>query len=311
MTDQETLCRELGAVLPSDRILRGEPMARHCTFRTGGPADWFLRVSTGRELTEVLRILRKAGEPYFLLGRGSNILVDDAGYCGAIVTMIPENGEKTEFTQAVYDPDLPDCITAGSGMTLASLASFAADHSLTGLEFASGIPGTVGGALVMNAGAYGGEMKQVVRSADLLLPDGTVRTFSGEEMQFGYRRSILKENGGTALRAVFGLKKGDPAQIRAQMTDYTERRRSKQPLEYGSAGSTFKRPEGHFAGQLIEEAGLRGFRIGNAGVSLKHCGFVINYGGATTAEVKAVIAEVQRRVKETSGVDLEREVIYL
>lgn len=311
MSFLDELVLQLRGVLPEKQILRHEPMAAHCTFRTGGPADLFLRVSTEKELEDVLRILRDADEPWYLLGRGSNVLVEDDGFRGAVVTMLPENGKRTELSSVSDDAEDRNCLAAGAGATLAELAGTAMRKGLTGLEFASGIPGTVGGALVMNAGAYGGETRQVVVSADLLMPDGRIRRFSGEEMQFGYRRSILKVNGAVALRAVYRLTPDDPERIRARMADYAGRRRAKQPLEYGSAGSTFKRPEGYFAGQLIEKAGLRGFRIGNAGVSEKHCGFVINYGGATTAEVKAVIAEVQRRVKECSGVQLEREVIYL
>ena len=202
-------------------------------------------------------------------------------------------------------------LCCGAGCSLAAAAAAARDSGLAGLEFAAGIPGSVGGGLVMNAGAYGGEMRMVVESVDMLLSDGTVRCVSGEEMAFGYRQSLLKRNGAAALGAVFALTPDDPAQIRVRMEELAARRRARQPLEFGSAGSTFKRPAGHFAGQLIEEAGLRGFRIGEAQVSDKHCGFVVNRGGASARDVLAVIEEVQRRVRENSGVELEREVILL
>lgn len=337
-TSADELAKDLSQFIPVTQIFRDEPMAQHCTFRTGGNADLFIRVNRTEELRSALSVLRHAGEPYFLLGRGSNVLVSDSGYRGAIVTMVPETGkdngfsrievledtaeqqesgssgetEKTDTAAAGNDADRGyRRIRAGAGAFLSALSFAARDHSLTGLEFACGIPGSVGGGLRMNAGAYGGEIRQTVESAELLLPDGTIRNFSGEEMQFGYRTSILKTDGVAALGAIFRLLPGNREEIQAKIDDYSARRRSKQPLEYPSAGSTFKRPEGHFAGQLIGEAGLRGFRIGNAGISEKHCGFVINYGGASASEVYSVIREVQRRVYGNSGVKLEPEVILL
>ncbi len=202
-------------------------------------------------------------------------------------------------------------VIAGAGASLSAAAGAAYRNGLGGLAFAAGIPGSVGGGLVMNAGAYGGEMKQVVEQVQILMPDGTLKAFSKDEMEFGYRTSILKTNGGVAACAVFSLQKEDPAEIAAQMADFANRRRSKQPLEYPSAGSTFKRPEGYFAGKLISDAGLRGFTIGGAQVSDKHAGFVINKNGASAADVRAVIEAVQQKVMETAGVRLEREVIFL
>ena len=202
-------------------------------------------------------------------------------------------------------------IAAGAGATLKAVAVAAMEHGLAGMEFAAGIPGTVGGGLVMNAGAYGGEMRQVVRKAGLLMPDGTMRDCSGEEMEFGYRTSLLRRIPAAALRAEFELTPGDPAAIRAKIADLAAQRRAKQPLEYPSAGSTFKRPEGYFAGKLIMDAGLAGYSIGGAQVSDKHCGFVINRGGATSAQIRALIEDVQQKVYEEAGVCLEREVIFL
>ena len=304
---------ELKKVLPEDRILLQEPMRLHCSFRTGGPADLFLRVSSREELEGVLRILRQAQVPTYLLGRGTNVLVADEGIRGAVVTMT-DRMDRIEVSG--------NTVTAEAGAPLSRIAAAAKDHGLTGLEFAAGIPGSLGGAILMNAGAYGGEMKQVVREVTMLKStaasdqgssgaEDTVVTIPGEEMEFGYRTSRVKTEGGIVLSATFALEKGDPAQIAAKMEDLAARRRDKQPLEYPSAGSTFKRPEGDFAGRLIEEAGLRGFSIGGAQVSEKHCGFVINRGGATSADVMAVIDAVRARVFETSGRMLEREVIYL
>ena len=302
------LPEELKSVLPAERALIEEPLADHCSFRTGGPASYYLTVHDEGELKGVLSCLKAVGCPYFLIGRGTNLLVGDKGYRGAVIHLAGAFAD----VKVESGPGAGGVITAGAGATLYAAAKAAAEASLAGMEFASGIPGSLGGALVMNAGAYGGEMKQVVRSVRVMDPeDFSVREYAGEEMRFGYRTSRLKEEGGIALSAQLMLPAGSPEEIAEKMRDLAARRWEKQPLNYPSAGSTFKRPEGYFAGRLIEDAGLRGFAIGGAQVSEKHCGFVINRGGATSKEISSLIAEVQRRVYENSGVRLEREVIYL
>ncbi len=283
-------------------VLIDESMAGHCSFRTGGPADLYVEAGSPGQLSGILQVLRECGLETFILGRGTNILVGDRGYRGAVVTMTDGLAEISVEG---------DCIRAGAGVSLAAAASAAAEAGLTGLEFAAGIPGSVGGGIVMNAGAYGGELCQVVESVSLLFPDGGQRRLSCEEMAFGYRTSLLKQVEAVVTEAVFRLQKGDAAAIRARMRELAEQRREKQPLEYPSAGSTFKRPEGYFAGKLIQDAGLRGLRIGDAQVSEKHCGFLINRGQAASADIRALIETVQRCVLEESGVTLEREVIYL
>lgn len=289
--------------LPHVSALENEPLSKHTSFRVGGPAELFLQPKTEAELAEILRLCRKMKLQPVVLGAGTNVVAPDEGLRGVVICTRDCLAGLRRLSETEIEADC--------GVPLARLAVFARDRSLTGLEFAHGIPGTVGGGMVMNAGAYGGEMKQVVEQVQILMPDGTLKAFSKDEMEFGYRTSILKTNGGVAVGAVFSLQKEDPAEIAAQMADFANRRRSKQPLEYPSAGSTFKRPEGYFAGKLISDAGLRGFTIGGAQVSDKHAGFVINKNGASAADVRAVIEAVQQKVMETAGVRLEREVIFL
>lgn len=277
-----------------------EPLALHTTFRIGGPADYYVTVGNTEELQAVLACLQEESEPWYLLGRGSNLLVGDGGFRGCVISMDGMNEISAEES----------CITAQAGASLAQAAQTAREHGLAGLEFASGIPGSIGGALVMNAGAYDGSMDLVVKEVTLL-QEGRVRTVPAGEMKFSYRHSLLKEIPAIALSCRMELKPGSPEQILAKMQDFAARRKDKQPLEYPSAGSTFKRPEGMFAGKLIMDAGLRGFRIGGAQVSEKHCGFVINRDHATAADVRGVIEAVRRKVQETAGVRLEEEVIYL
>jgi UDP-N-acetylmuramate dehydrogenase len=323
------LTAQLHTILPAERILVSEPMKKHCSFRTGGPADLFLQIRTAEELRKTYSLLCQEKINCFLLGRGTDILVGDGGYRGAVITMTgagmkpatDTTGEAEEPSEEQReDGELQRLdmltvhgteITAGAGCSLARVAAAARDHALTGFEFAAGIPGSVGGGLMMNAGAYGGEIRQAAVSADLLFPDGTVRTIDGADMEFGYRTSLLKRVPAAALSGVFRLTPGNRDEIAAKMNELAERRREKQPLEYASAGSTFKRPEGYFAGKLIADAGLRGFRIGDAQISEKHCGFVINRGNATAAEIRSLIETVQEKVAADSGVRLEREVIYL
>ena len=312
------LQQEIERILPAEQIRYVEPMAGHCSFRTGGPADALVSVRTGGELSALLALLRAQGVAYFLLGKGTNLLIGDGGFRGVIVTTVDPGKEPAAGPGEAGEPFFLNSvrvqgnrIAAGAGATLKAVAVAAMEHGLAGMEFAAGIPGTVGGGLVMNAGAYGGEMRQVVRKAGLLMPDGTMRDCSGEEMEFGYRTSLLRRIPAAALRAEFELTPGDPAAIRAKIADLAAQRRAKQPLEYPSAGSTFKRPEGYFAGKLIMDAGLAGYSIGGAQVSDKHCGFVINRGGATSAQIRALIEDVQQKVYEEAGVCLEREVIFL
>lgn len=324
MNELQILAQQLKEVLGEESVLCREPMRRHCSFQCGGPADFLVYVSELDALRKAIALLQAAGEPFYILGRGTNLLVADKGYRGCIITMTRRGSlpltDTTALAEAadedgsapLYAVRTDGCrVIAGAGASLSAAAGAAYRNGLGGLAFAAGIPGSVGGGLVMNAGAYGGEMKQVVEQVQILMPDGTLKAFSKDEMEFGYRTSILKTNGGVAACAVFSLQKEDPAEIAAQMADFANRRRSKQPLEYPSAGSTFKRPEGYFAGKLISDAGLRGFTIGGAQVSDKHAGFVINKNGASAADVRAVIEAVQQKVMETAGVRLEREVIFL
>ncbi len=324
MNELQILAQQLKEVLGEESVLCREPMRRHCSFQCGGPADLLVYVSELDALRKAIALLQAAGEPFYILGRGTNLLVADKGYRGCIITMTRRGSlpltDTTALAEAadedgsapLYAVRTDGCrVIAGAGASLSAAAGAAYRNGLGGLAFAAGIPGSVGGGLVMNAGAYGGEMKQVVEQVQILMPDGTLKAFSKDEMEFGYRTSILKTNGGVAACAVFSLQKEDPAEIAAQMADFANRRRSRQPLEYPSAGSTFKRPEGYFAGKLISDAGLRGFTIGGAQVSDKHAGFVINKNGASAADVRAVIEAVQQKVMERAGVRLEREVIFL
>lgn len=288
--------------LPEDQIKTQEVMSRHTTFRVGGPADCLVTPSNEEQLGGIIRYLNKVEIPYFVVGNGSNLLISDKGYRGIIIKIGDEMGQVTVEGNRIH---------AGSGASLARVARAALDAGLTGLEFAAGIPGTVGGALIMNAGAYDGEMKMVVEDVTVIDTEGNVLTLDNETMEFGYRTSALKNQKFAATGCTFLLEKGDPEAIKAKMDDFAQRRRDKQPLEFPSAGSTFKRPEGHFAGKLIQDAGLAGFTVGGAQVSEKHCGFVINKGDATAKDIKILIEFVQDKVKDTFGVDLEPEVIML
>lgn len=293
---------EIEAILPEEQIFRKEPMSRHTTFRVGGPADLFLEIKKVSELQSLLTFFCESGTKYFIVGNGSNLLVGDEGYEGAIVH-IAEGLSEIRISE--------ERIRAQAGAQLSRVCSAALEHSLTGLEFAFGIPGSVGGAAVMNAGAYEGEMSRVVSLVRGLTREGKEIELANRELNFGYRNSILKQEKIVVTEVEFALRGGLRKEISAKMADFTERRRSKQPLEYPSAGSTFKRPEGYFAGKLIMDAGLSGMRVGGAQVSEKHCGFIINRGGATAADIRRLMETVQSRVKECSGVELEPEVICL
>ncbi len=292
---------QLKNITDPSNVLVDEMMKDHTTFKVGGSADIFVTARTTKEATDIVRLLLANDIRYTVIGNGSNLLVSDKGYRGCIVCMgaddISVNGTK---------------IKASAGAMLARVAKTAYDNALTGLEAASGIPGSVGGAIVMNAGAYGFEMKDVTTRVTLF--DAVKQeTFvlPGEEMHFGYRTSIVKEHAYIVLEAEFELENGDPVMIKEKMDELAAARRSKQPLEYPSAGSTFKRPEGNFAGKLIEEAGLKGFKRGGAMVSDKHSGFVINAGGATASDVIDLIRCVRKKVYEQSKVMLEPEVVIL
>ena len=302
------LILQLQKIAAPGRVREKEILASHSSFRTGGPADLFIEVCDREELMKVMDLLAQSQTEVFLLGRGTNLLIGDGGYRGAVVTMCAPAGTETALNRVEVDGTM---LRAGAGASLLKIAMAARDAGLAGFEFAAGIPGSLGGAVMMNAGAYGGEMKQVVRSVDVLYPGKEVRTYSGEEMEFGYRTSRLKREDGIVLAAAIELGPGDKQAITDRITELAQQRKDKQPLEFASAGSTFKRPEGYFAGKLIQDAGLKGFRVGDAQVSEKHAGFVINRGNASAAQIRKLIEEVQRIVLEDAGVQLEREVIFL
>lgn len=283
-------------------FLTDEPMSRHTTFRTGGPADIYIEPSGVEELKQVLDICREENVAYTIIGNGSNLLVGDGGYRGVLISF------GKPFAQVTIEGAQ---VRSGAGALLSTVAKQVLNASLTGFEFAAGIPGTIGGAVVMNAGAYGGELCQVLREATVLTPEGEVKTLPAEELELGYRTSCVQKNGYIVLEAVLQLQPGNADDIRAVMDALASKRREKQPLEYPSAGSTFKRPEGHFAGRLIQDAGLRGFRVGGAQVSEKHCGFVINRDHATSADILSLCRQVQEKVKAQFGVELELEVKLL
>lgn len=291
----EKLCDLLG----EESVFADEPMSRHTTFRIGGPADYFAVPGDTDDVKKVIDLCKKEEVPYYILGNGSNLLVGDKGYRGVIIQIYKNMSEIHTDGNRIF---------AQAGALLSKVAAEALSHSLKGFEFASGIPGTLGGAVMMNAGAYGGEMKQVLESARVLTPEGEIKTLKEEELDLGYRTSVIAKKNYIVLEAVIRLETGDAESIRSYMEELKEKRVTKQPLEYPSAGSTFKRPEGYFAGKLIEDAGLRGFQVGNAQVSQKHCGFVINRGGATAAEVISLMGQVADKVEAASGVRLEPEV---
>lgn len=291
----------LRAAAPDIDILKDEPMRRHTTFAIGGPADLFIQPKTRRELAGVLSVLRERGIPFLLLGNGSNMLVADAGIRGAVVC-------TTELDEVRIGED-GYTLTAEAGALLGRVARRAQRAGLTGAEFAGGIPGSVGGAVFMNAGAYDGQMAGVVEQTEYLDEAGETHTLTGEEHGFAYRGSVFRAHPDwTVVRSTLRLQPGDPAAILDKMNDFAQRRRDKQPLNFPSAGSTFKRPEGYFAGRLIEDAGLKGVSVGAAQVSEKHAGFLINRGGATCDDMLRLIELVQQRVREQFGVQLECEV---
>lgn len=338
---------ELANIVGKENIRENEPIAGHTTFRIGGPARVFAFPETAGSLVRACQYLRCEGENYFILGNGSNLLVSDEGFDGVILStksdgdseekkrqedvslsdyMVVSSQEREiidRFVSQGYfsDEDVSESgvftaddmmfIYAGAGALLSKISAVAAQESLTGFEFASGIPGSIGGAVTMNAGAYGGQIKDVVLGVRVLTADGEVKVLSRDELALGYRQSIIQQENMVVLDALFGFVKGDETQIRDAIKDLNSRRREKQPLEYGSAGSTFKRPEGYFAGKLIEDAGLKGYRVGDIMVSEKHAGFVVNVGNGTYRQAMEVISHVQEEVYKQFGVRLETEVKML
>lgn len=276
-------------------------MKGYTTFKVGGPAKYFVTPDGSRELCEVISICREEKVPYLVLGRGSNLLVSDEGFDGVVISM------RRHFDQIRVDKE-NGIIEAQAGVMMPAAANAALQAGLGGLEFASGIPGTLGGGVLMNAGAYGGDISQVLIDAEVLEEDGQVHTVTAEEAALGYRTSAFLHTNRVILSCRMQLKEKDPAAIKAEMDDYNARRRDKQPLEYGSAGSTFKRPTGYFAGKLVEDAGLKGFTVGGAQVSEKHAGFVINRNDATASDVYTLCRAVQKKIMEINGIMLEMEV---
>ena len=286
-------------IIDKERVLKDEPMKKHTTFRVGGNADYFVMPKKIEEVKAVVCLCRQMKMPYYVVGNGSNLLVSDNGYRGVIIQIYKEMNHITVEGE---------CIRTQAGALLSKVGSVALDAGLSGFEFAAGIPGTVGGAVVMNAGAYGGEMKDILVSATVLTEDGDVIIFKNAELELGYRTSIIAKKNYIVLEAEYGLQKGNKEEIRAKMDELKVQRITKQPLEYPSAGSTFKRPEGYFAGKLIQDAGLRGFQVGGAQVSEKHCGFVINKEEATATDIVELMKQVKDKVYQKFGVTLEPEV---
>ena len=296
---EEHVYRLLLEAAGKEYITFEEPMREHTTFRVGGNAEVFIAPDSIDKICRILDICREYRLPCHVIGNGSNLLVGDRGVRGVVLQIY-----KNFSDMSVQDT----CIWVQAGALLAKTAAFAAEHGLTGLEFASGIPGTVGGAVTMNAGAYGGEMKDVISRVRVLDPEGKLRTFSVEELQLGYRASLIQKQGCLVVEAELALTRGEPEKIYGRMEELKAARKEKQPIEFASAGSTFKRPEGYFAGKLIMDAGLRGYSVGDAQVSEKHCGFVINRGEATAAQVMELIEHIQAEVLLKFGVKLEMEV---
>ncbi|MBR4754126.1 MAG: UDP-N-acetylmuramate dehydrogenase [Lachnospiraceae bacterium] len=291
--------RDLKSICGSEAVKLQEPLKNHTTFRIGGPAAFFVSIDSEEKLQSVVKYCRDNAKDYYILGNGSNMLVSDEGFSGVVIQLFDKFNDISIEGERIY---------ARAGALLSRIANAAAKAGLTGLEAAAGIPGTLGGAMVMNAGAYGFEMKDVTEYVRVLTPEGHIKDIACRDMDFGYRHSCVTDKGYIVLGAGLVLKPGKEEDIRERMKELKEQRSSKQPLEYPSAGSTFKRPEGYFAGKLIMDAGLKGLSVGGAQVSEKHCGFVINRGDATAADVTALIKIIQDTVKEQTGVILEPEI---
>lgn len=290
---------KLASIVTEQRALLEEPMSKHTTFRVGGPAEYFLIPETAEEVVKLVALCKEEKIPFYIIGNGSNLLVSDAGYPGAIIQIGRRMNEITvEGTT----------IKAQAGALLSAIGNKALEHSLGGFEFAAGIPGCLGGACVMNAGAYGGEMKDILKSVTVLNAKGEIEELAADQLDLGYRTSLIGKRGDIVLEAKMELTEKDPEEIKALMDDLRQKRVEKQPLDYPSAGSTFKRPEGYFAGKLIQDAGLKGFQVGGAQVSEKHSGFVINKDHASAADIDSLMRQVSEKVEEKFGVPLEAEV---
>ena len=300
MTDLTKLMRDLQAQMPALKVRFHEPMSQHTSFRIGGPVEVMAFPETAQELSQLLRFSASCGIIPRILGAGTNILAPDDGITGLVICL----KDCLDGMELVDDHTL----RVYAGVTMTRAAVFAANHGLAGLEFAHGIPGTVGGGVYMNAGAYGGEICMVCKSVDVMSMDGTLRTIAGEDMAFSYRHSRLEDEGGVVVSALFALRLDEPAQIRERMQDLMARRKASQPLDLPSAGSAFKRPVGGYAAALIDQAGLKGYRIGGAAVSEKHAGFVVNLTQATAQDVQKLLTSVSDIVFEKSGIRLEPEV---
>jgi len=297
--DKENVIKLVTDIVGPENIKTDEPMKNHTSFKVGGNADIMVLPENDIQIAKIVEVCEREGIPFFIMGNGTNIIVRDKGIRGVVIKTC---GRLERYV-------VNDCvIEAESGILLSKLAEIALEHGLTGLEFASGIPGSLGGAVVMNAGAYDGAMKDVVIRTEYISRDGLTRILKGDEHRFGYRTSFIQEEGGIVLRSWIKLQKGNKEDIKALMDDLNERRKSKQPLEMPSAGSVFKRPPGCFTGRLIENCGLKGYRIGGAEVSTKHCGFIVNAGGATANDVISLIRYIQDRIKSEYGIELQTEV---
>lgn len=291
--------QKLKAILPEENIVRNEPLAKHTTFKIGGPAEYFVTPENEDQLKLVIKVCKESNIPYYIIGKGSNLLVGDKGYKGVIIQIYKN------FDWIKIDKNI---VTAGAGVMLSRLATQAAEHNLAGLQGECGIPGTLGGAVTMNAGAYGYEIKDYIISATVLNQEGEIFTLNKEELQLAYRTSIVQKNSYIVIEAVFELPYGNKEDILAEIAEFNRKRVEKQPLEYPSAGSTFKRPVGYFAGKLIMDSGLAGYRVGDIMISMKHCGFVVNVGNGTASEVRQLIEDVQHIIYEKHQVMLEPEV---
>ncbi|MCL2016426.1 MAG: UDP-N-acetylmuramate dehydrogenase [Defluviitaleaceae bacterium] len=315
MQTLETFNR-LSKFVSQNALALNEPMAQHTSFKVGGCADIFVQPASRTELTQVIADCRQHSVPYIVLGRATNVIIPDDGLRMVVIQLFPNYGgyslsEETcgDFSQS--DKSQKTTITANAGMLLTEAANIAMKNSLTGLEFAAGIPGTVGGAICMNAGAYEHDISEICTAVDLLMPNGEITTFSASQLNFGYRTSVIQKNGGIVLSATFSLNKGEKSAIKATMIELNQRRNAAQPIEFPSAGSIFKRPPEHFAGKLIADSGLKGVAIGGACVSEKHAGFIINTGNATAQNITDLMQHVQAVVKNNYGVHLEPEVKIL
>lgn len=299
---KDNFYKKLTEIVAEQQIQEQEPMKQHTTFRIGGPADWFVTPENGEQVAGLFRAAKEAGVDVYVIGNGSNLLVGDKGIRGLVIQI------GRVFSSIEIDGEM---ICAKAGDSLAKIAQKAYEAGLTGFEFAAGIPGTLGGAITMNAGAYGGEMKDVLVSATVFCPDGNIKDIPAEELELSYRHSKVPEEGWIVLGASMKLQKGEKTDIKAKMDEYSLARRTKQPLEYPSAGSTFKRPEGYFAGKLVQDSGLKGAYVGGAMVSEKHSGFLINYNNATAKDMQSLIRQVQEKVYQDSGdhkITLQTEV---